>query len=99
MATPLETPPSAASKLFDLRILIGGLFVVYGVLLTIAGFFTSSGERAKASGINMNLWLGLAMLVVGIFFLLWARARPLLIEPNPVVDDADRLPPTRRPHH
>jgi hypothetical protein len=72
-----ETPQSAAARLFDLRVLIGGLFVLYGIMLTVAGFFTSSKELAKASNININLWLGLGMLVVGVFFLAWWRLRPL----------------------
>jgi hypothetical protein len=71
-------------KLFDIRLLIGGLFVLYGVMLTVAGFFTSDAERQKASGININLWLGLGMLVLGLLFLLWRMLRPLRIEPNPV---------------
>ncbi|MEO6501194.1 MAG: hypothetical protein ABIQ09_04705 [Jatrophihabitantaceae bacterium] len=71
-------------KLFDIRLLIGGLFVVYGVMLTVAGFFTSDADRQKASGININLWLGLGMLVLGLLFLLWRALRPLRIEPNPV---------------
>ena len=76
---------SAASKLFDLRILIGGLFTLYGVLLTIYGFFTSEAELQKAAGININLWLGLGMLVLGLLFLLWVRLAPLqhVAEPNP----------------
>ena len=32
-----EATHSAASKLFDLRYLIGGLFTVYGIMLTVAG--------------------------------------------------------------
>jgi len=36
-----ETTKSAAFKLFDIRVLIGGLFTLYGVLLTIYSFFTS----------------------------------------------------------
>lgn len=72
-----ETTHSAASKLFDLRILIGGLFTVYGLMLTIAGFFTSSAELQKASGININLWLGIGMLILGLLFLLWVRLSPL----------------------
>ena len=36
-----ETTKSAASKLFDIRVLIGGPFTLYGVLLTIYSFFTS----------------------------------------------------------
>ena len=59
-----EATHSAASKLFDLRYLIGGLFTVYGLMLTIAGFFTSDEAMAKAADININLWLGLFMLLL-----------------------------------
>jgi hypothetical protein len=71
-----EATHSAASKLFDLRYLIGGLFTLYGIMLTIAGFFTTAAELEKAAGININLWLGIMMLLVGIFFLVWARLSP-----------------------
>jgi hypothetical protein len=83
--TPRDAPQSAASKLFDLRIMIGGLFVVYGVLLTIYGIFTSDAEIQKSAGIHINLWLGLGMLVLGALFLLWARLSPVRhpAEPNP----------------
>jgi hypothetical protein len=80
---------SAASKLFDIRLLIGGLFLVYGVLLTVAGFFTSDKERAKAAGININLWLGIGMLVLGGVFLLWRFLNPVVHEkPEPAADGA-----------
>jgi len=75
--TGTEVPQSAAAKLFDLRVLIGGLFVVYGIMLTVAGFFTSSKELVKAGNININLWMGLGMLVIGAFFTTWWRLRPL----------------------
>ena len=82
--TGTEVPQSAAAKLFDLRVLIGGLFTVYGIMLTVAGFFTSSKEVAKASNININLWMGLGMLVIAVFFLTWWRLRPLQRdEPQP----------------
>ena len=86
MSEQKQTPvtQSAAAKLFDIRIMIGGLFVVYGVMLTIAGFFTNAAELAKAAGINMNLWMGIGMLVLGLLFLLWARLGPLAApEPEP----------------
>ena len=86
-----DTPKSAAAKLFDIRLLIGGLFLVYGVMLTIDGFFTSDKERAKAAGININLWLGLSMLVVGFLFLLWRHLNPTKVETPP---DDDRPPVT-----
>ena len=79
-----DAPKSAAAKLFDIRLLIGGLFTLYGLMLTVAGFFTSDADLKKASDININLWLGLGMLALGLLFLLWYRLRPLRIEPNPV---------------
>lgn len=88
-ATPAnDTPKSAAAKLFDIRLLIGGLFTLYGLMLTVAGFFTSSAERHKASNININLWLGLGMLVAGLLFLLWRQLNPLRIQPRPTDDAA-----------
>jgi len=77
-ATPAEadTPQSAASKLFDIRLLIGGLFTVYGVMLTVAGLFTSDADLRKASGININLILGIGMLLLGGFFLAWRYLSP-----------------------
>jgi len=72
-----SAPESASSKLFDLRVLIGGLFTVYGVVLTIVGILATEAALAKAAGININLWMGLGMLGLGVFFLLWWRLRPL----------------------
>lgn len=70
---------SAASRLFDLRYLIGGLMAVYGLVLVVVGIFDSDAEIDKAAGIRINLWMGLGMLAVGLLFLLWARTRPLKI--------------------
>ncbi|MGI3779998.1 MAG: hypothetical protein ACRYG2_04395 [Janthinobacterium lividum] len=82
--TSTTTAKSAASKLFDLRLLIGGLFTFYGVVLTIYSFFDSPAEIAKAAGIHINLWLGIGMLILGLLFLLWTRLGPLTPpEPNP----------------
>ena len=78
---------ATASKLFDLRTLIGGLFVLYGVLLSVVGLFDNDAEIAKADGIRINLWLGLAMLLLGALFLLWVRLRPLKIERHPLNED------------
>lgn len=78
--TPKDMAKSAASKLFDLRILIGGLFTFYGIALIIYSFFTTPEELAKAAGININLWLGVAMLLLGVVFLIWARLSPVVHE-------------------
>jgi hypothetical protein len=81
--TGAEAPKSAAGKLFDLRSMIGGLFALYGIMLTVAGFSTSYKELAKARNININLWMGIGMLIVGVFFLAWWRLRPLQREQPP----------------
>jgi hypothetical protein len=74
------TPTAKKANLFDLRRIIGGLFIVYGLLLTILGLFDSQQEIDKAAGVNINLWAGLGMLVVGGLFMLWAFTRPLTDE-------------------
>jgi len=66
-----------AANLFDVRRFIGGLFAIYGVILTILGIGASDEDIDRAAGINVNLWTGLAMLAVAALFLVWALTRPL----------------------
>jgi xanthine/uracil/vitamin C permease (AzgA family) len=66
-----------AANLFDLRRIIGGLFVLYGVVLTIVGLGDSDAEIEKAAGVHINLWAGLGMLALGALFIAWALLRPL----------------------
>jgi xanthine/uracil/vitamin C permease (AzgA family) len=66
-----------AANLFDLRRIIGGLFVLYGVVLTVVGLGDSDAEIEKAAGVHINLWAGLGMLVLGLAFLAWGMLRPL----------------------
>jgi hypothetical protein len=89
--TGTEAPQSASARLFDLRSLIGGLFVLYGIMLTVAGLSTSHKNLAKAANININLWMGIGMLVVGLFFLAWWRLNPTRRDQPP--PDAARTGP------
>jgi hypothetical protein len=66
-----------AANLFDLRRIIGAVFLVWAVLLVILGITDSQAEIDKAAGININLYAGIGMLVVGLFFITWALMRPL----------------------
>jgi hypothetical protein len=79
-APDIEHDPEAAqaANRFDIRRLIGGVFVIYGVVLTILGIFGSEEIKNKASGINVDLWTGLAMLVVGGLMIAWALWRPVV---------------------
>ncbi|MFG2674463.1 hypothetical protein ACPXCP_24805 [Streptomyces sp. DT20] len=72
----LEKKSATAARLFDIRRIIGGLFVVYGVIVTIAGINPSDADLKKAEGVHINLWTGLAMLALGLFFLVWLKLRP-----------------------
>lgn len=65
---------------FDVRLIIALLLAVYGLVLTILGlFFVTDEDIEKSSGVNVNLWTGLAMLVVCALFALWAWLRPLRV--------------------
>ena len=75
--TELETKSATAARIFDLRRIIGGLFVIYGVIVMIAGFTASDAAIHKAEGGNINLWTGLGMLLLGLFFLVWLKLRPV----------------------
>ncbi|WP_250007003.1 hypothetical protein [Actinoplanes sp. M2I2] len=84
---------SAAARLFDVRRVIGGLFVVYGVIVTLIGLFDSQAEIDKAQGVRINLWMGLGMLALGLLFLLWLRLNPTKPpEPSDLEDTDDRPP-------
>jgi protein-S-isoprenylcysteine O-methyltransferase Ste14 len=71
-----EERTATAARLFDVRRVIGGLFVVYGVIVTVVGLFDRAGDLTKAQGVRINLWTGLGMLVLGALFLLWQWWRP-----------------------
>jgi hypothetical protein len=60
----------------DLRLPIGGLFSVLGVMLAGWGLVTGSNTEmyAKSGGMNINLIWGVVMLITGLIFLALARA-------------------------
>jgi hypothetical protein len=66
---------------FDIRRIIGALFVLYGVILTIVGIVGNHADKTKADGININLWVGLAMIVFGLLMFGWGLWRPVVPEP------------------
>ncbi|BCK70724.1 hypothetical protein Srufu_046770 [Streptomyces libani subsp. rufus] len=72
----LERESATAARLFDVRRIIGGLFTVYGVIVTVAGLMATDADLKKAQNININLWTGLGMLALGLFFLVWQQLRP-----------------------
>jgi hypothetical protein len=84
MATNEDEEEIRAARLanrFDIRRLIGGLFLLYGLILTAMGIFGSHHVKNKAAGINIDLWAGIGMLVFAALMIAWALLRP--VEPDP----------------
>jgi hypothetical protein len=77
-----EAAAARAANRFDIRRIIGGLFTLYGIVLVVLGLFGAHHLKVKASGININLWTGLAMLAVAALIIGWALIRPLQPEPS-----------------
>src|SRR3954463_10000318 len=72
-----EARAAKAARLFDIRRLIGGLFLIYGVILTVLGLGESDKSIAKSADINVNLYAGIGMLIMSALFIAWALWRPL----------------------
>ena len=77
-----EAAAARTANRLDIRRIIGALFVVYGVVLIVTGAVGSDEIKNKAAGVNIDLWTGLGMLVVGILMIVWALARPAFPEPS-----------------
>jgi hypothetical protein len=79
----------------DLRIPMGLMFTLTGLILTLFGVATNGNAElyAKSLGINANLWWGLVLLAFGlIMFLLGQRSQRRLakLPPEPVEESAVR---------
>ena len=77
-----EILAARAANRFDIRRIIGGVFILYSLILIALGIFGSAHVKHKAAGINVDLWTGLAMLVFGALMVFWALSRPTLPDPD-----------------
>ena len=60
----------------DLRLPIGLMFSIIGVMLAVFGFTSDPAIYQRSLGINVNLWWGLVLLAFGLVMLGFAlRAR------------------------
>jgi hypothetical protein len=90
-----DATPGRAHKAgaFDIRVFIGALLGLYGVILLLTGLFgTSQEELDRAGGANVNLWTGIGLLLLAAFFIDWARLRPVVVPDDP--DDPAVEPPS-----
>ena len=65
---------------FDIRSIIGGLLGLYGLILLVVGlWFTEASDKVKADGENLNLMVGIGLLVFAALMILWVVLRPLKV--------------------
>ena len=57
----------------DLRLPIGLMFSIIGVLLAVFGFASDPAIYQRSLGINVNLWWGLVLVVFGLVMLWLVR--------------------------
>ena len=94
-----EEQVERATSLLDIRRIIGSVLGIYGVLLVGAGVLGDHEVKNKAAGVNIDLWVGLALLVACGVFWGWASTRPLVDELEEADDTevrgAEPEPPAR----
>ncbi len=61
----------SGAESMDLRLPIGGLFLVLGVILAAYGVITNADTAmyVRSTGVNINLWWGVVMIAFGALFL------------------------------
>ena len=88
--TSAGQPRTRRAGAFDIRLIIGLLMGVYGLVTTVLGiWFTPDSEIDRSAGVNINLWAGLSMLVLAGLFALWTWLRPLRV---PVEEEEGEQP-------
>jgi hypothetical protein len=61
----------------DIRLPVGAIFAIYGVMLIVWGLVSGDLEaRHMINGINVNVWSGIGMFVFGAAMLVLARRSP-----------------------
>ena len=63
--------------MLDIKIPIGLMFFVFGVIITIYGFITRDDAELyqKSFSHNVNLWMGGLMLIFGVVMLLLVKRK------------------------
>jgi NADH:ubiquinone oxidoreductase subunit 6 (subunit J) len=87
-----QTPEEAAraarlAKWFDIRRIIGALFLLYGIVITVTGVAGSHATKTKAAGINIDLWGGIGLLIFAAVMIAWS-----LLRPTPPPDEPQEQP-------
>ena len=84
----------------DLRLPIGALFTILGLVLAGYGLATNgdAAHYAPSGGINLNLVWGAVMLVFGVIFLIGARRATRVAGARPALDTPEGRATEQREH-
>ena len=66
----------------DIRIPIGLMFTILGIVLIVAGLAMDSSIYRRSLGININLWWGLVLMVFGAVMLIFGRRGGSAMRPS-----------------
>ena len=66
----------------DIRIPIGLMFAILGVVLIVAGLFLDASVYKRSLGININLWWGVVLAVFGATMLILGRRGGSSMKPS-----------------
>ena len=64
----------------DIRLPIGVLFTLFGIVLTVFGALSNQALYERSLGININLLWGVVLLVFGLGMLLLGRRRAVPLD-------------------
>ena len=80
----------SGSASLDLRLPIGGLFTALGLIIGVYGVATNGSPMyAQSESININLWWGLVMLVVGVLMFVAGMRATRVAHPASALPTAD----------
>lgn len=83
-----DQPRRHTAGLFDIRLIIGALLGIYGLVVLITGLVGgSSTSDSTTDGDAIDIWVGVALVVVGVLFAVWARTRPIVVDEAQVERD------------
>jgi membrane-bound ClpP family serine protease len=84
----------------DIRLPIGGMFAIVGLLLFVYGLLTASDAQmySRSLFINVNLWWGIAMLIFGLVMLYYGRRGAVPQGVHPAAESPEGIATEKREH-
>ncbi|MGN6252163.1 MAG: hypothetical protein ACTHNS_10160 [Marmoricola sp.] len=79
-ASTSATGQRHTAGLFDIRNIVGSLLGIYGIVLVLVGIIGGSSTKHVSGGGGTNIVVGVVLIAVAVFFLVWTRLRPTVVD-------------------